>query len=171
MEYTYTEERLSNGNTIKYKITPDGTAYHQDTPDALVAILERLRENKTRVRIYLGDSKTGQDWEEQFDVFGTIGRSTGRIKIPLMVANSRSMGGGGLLDDCIVKIEYANKKQGGVIWQHPKYYRGDDPMYDRSHYRKKLSSGVYVGKVMKKKTSRIKKSTKKQSPSGFGGTR
>ena len=128
MEYTYTDEHLPNGNTIHYKVTPDGTAYHVDTPDRLVDILEGLRRRRSRVRVYLGDRKTGRDWEESSDVFGIIGRSTGRIKIPILVNNVRSLGGGALLDDCIVKLEYANRKDGGVIWQHPKYHRGDYPV-------------------------------------------
>lgn len=136
MEYTYTDEKLSNGNTIHYKITKDGTAYHRDTPDQLVELLERLRNNHTRVRVYLGDKETGKDWEESYDVFGTIGRSGGRIKIPLLINNRRSMGGGGLLDDAIVKLEYANKRDGGVIWEHPNYHRGDDPLETRTHYKK-----------------------------------
>jgi hypothetical protein len=134
-----------NPHPIKYKITESGTAYHMDTPDELVAALERIRENRTRVRIYYGDSKTGRDWEESYDVFGTIGRSGGRLKIPLTINNSRSIGGVSLLDDAIVKIEYANTKQGGVIWQHPKYYRdmtrGESYLAPRSYHKPSSKPG------------------------------
>jgi len=158
MDYTYTEGKLSNGNTIKYKVTPSGTAYHVDTPDSLVATLERLRNNRTRIRVYYGDRETGRDWEEQYGVLGTIGRSTGSIKIPLMIATSRSMGGGALLDNCIVKVEYANRRQGGVIWQHVKYYRENtEHPASRSYY--------------KPSTKPRRKGRARTSPSGFGGTR
>jgi hypothetical protein len=157
MEFTYAEEKLGNGNVIKYKISPMGTAYHKDTPDRLVNILENLRLSDTRIRIYFGDRDTGRDWEEQYDVFGTIGRSTGRIKIPLLISSSRSLGGGALLDDAIVKIEYANKNQGGVIWQHPGYHR-EETQYpaSRSYHRP---------------SSKPRKTAKKQPLSGFGGIR
>ncbi len=156
MKYTYTDEKLSNGNTMHYKTTPDGTAYHKDTPDQVVEILERLRNNGTRVRLYLGDAKTGRDWEEDYAVFGTIGRSGGRIKIPILLNNQRSIGGGSILDNCIVKIEYANKQQGGVMYQHPKYHRGEDPLSSRQGYKPRSKPGR-------------KPAARKSSPAGFKG--
>ncbi|MCK5563674.1 MAG: hypothetical protein KAJ07_00370 [Planctomycetes bacterium] len=106
----------------KYQIV-NGTAYCQDTSKEMIAILERLKANQTRARFHWGDTKTGKDWGDVWGVRGTIGRSTGRIKIPLLIHNSRSLGGGGMLDHCIVKITYANKKDGGTIYQHPKYHQ------------------------------------------------
>lgn len=138
MKYEYVDEKLSNGNILHYKVTESGTAYDKNTPDDLVATIERLRNNRTRVRLYFGDSSTGRDWEEQYSVFGRIGRSTGSIKIPLLISSSRSTGGEGLLDSHIIKIEYANKKDGGVIWQHPSYHRSEDSrdLANRSYYKK-----------------------------------
>ena len=158
MEYTYTEEKggvKPDGSRyiIKYKVTPSGTAYHRDTPDSLVQILENLRNSRARVRIYLGDRNTGRDWEESSDVFGAVGRSTGRIKIPILVNNARSFGGGALLDNCIVKLEYANKKDGGVIWQHPKYHRGSYPV-------------TRVGAPMKTKKGKIAKRVRRGQSAG-----
>lgn len=114
-------EKLSNGNTGRYKII-NGTAYHADTEEKIVNILERSRANRSRLRLHWGDIKTGLDWGDTHDVTGHIGRSTGSVKIPLLIHNSRSLGGGGILDDCIVKIRYANKKEGGVLYQHPEYH-------------------------------------------------
>ena len=143
MSYTYKDTKLSNGNTLHYKITEDGTAYQKDTPEEIVKILENARKMHTRLRVYYGDTKTGRDWEEDYDVFGTIGRSTGSIKIPLMINNSRSTGGGGLLDNCIVKIEYASLTKGTrPLYQHPQYHRGDDPMETRTHYKKPVKKST-----------------------------
>lgn len=171
MKYEYVEEQIGTTiidkgvaktigpfRTIKYKVTPSGTAYHYDTPDDLVEVLEGLRSRGTRIRIYYGSQDTGLDWEEQYDVFGTIGRSTGRIKIPLLIANSRSLGGGSLLDNAIVKIEHANKRDGGVIWQHPKYHRSEDRYQATRSYYKQSS-----------KPSRARKYTSKKSPSSMVG--
>ncbi len=114
---------LGNGNEVTYKITDSGTAYHQETPDEVVSILEGARDYGRRVRLYYGDTKTGQDWNEEFDTMGTVGRSTGNIKIPLLISNARSMGGGAILDHCIVKI--ATQQNDGkyhVVYTHPNYY-------------------------------------------------
>lgn len=116
---TYTSERLSNGNVINYKITESGTAYHAETPMQVIAVLEKARMNRQRIKVYFGNTETGKDWNEEHDTIGYIGRSGGTIKIPLLVHNARSLGGGALLDHCIVKIKEA--KGGLVLYQHPKY--------------------------------------------------
>ena len=112
----------------------NGTTYNNETPKAVVDILEfnRLTRNdhgpRTRIRVYYGDAESGWDWGERYDVAGHIGRSTGRIKIPLMINNSRSMGGPGLLDNCIVAIRTARKIDGQTIWlyKHPNFKNNTD---------------------------------------------
>lgn len=87
----------------------NGTYYHDETPDDLIQILETLRQNRTRVKIDYGDTKTGKSWGEVNDICGRIGRSTGTQKIPLLVYNRRSLGGGALLDHCILSIQETAK--------------------------------------------------------------
>jgi len=111
-------EKLSNGNEITYKIVND-TAYSIETDDKIVSILEGARLSRIRLKLYYGDAKTGEDWGEEHDTIGYIGRSTGRIKIPILVYNNRSSGGGALLDHCIVKIKKATG--GMVLYQNPNY--------------------------------------------------
>lgn len=86
----------------QYKIK-NGTYYHADTDDKVIQWLETSRERKQRIRIFYG--KDGKAWNEEFDIIGHVGRSTGAIKIPLLIHNSRSMGGGAILDDRIVRID------------------------------------------------------------------
>jgi hypothetical protein len=93
----------------------NGTSYDARTPDAVVRALENARLNNWRVRVFYGDAETGRAWPEENDVAGTVGRSTGRVKIPLLIANSRSHGGPGLLDRCVVAIATA---AGRFIYQH-----------------------------------------------------
>lgn len=102
------------GHTINYTITEDGTAFHQETAPELVNVLENARKWRTRVKLILGDPKTGERWGDTET--GYIGRSGGRIKVPLVICNSNSLGGGALLDHCIVAVEHANKRNGGTIW-------------------------------------------------------
>lgn len=97
----------------------NGTFYDINTPQNIVNILEKAREQKFRIILDYGDTATGQSWGEIHDITGYIGRSTGKIKIPILVHNSRSFGGGGILDNCIVKISLSKGK--AVLYQHPNY--------------------------------------------------
>src|SRR5205807_9933210 len=90
---------VTDSHGIKYQIV-NGTAYHAETPQKVIDILERARDNRWRLTIDFGDTKTGASWHEIYDTSGYIGRSTGSIKIPLLVHNARSYGGGALLDHC-----------------------------------------------------------------------
>ena len=105
----------------EYK-TINGTSFDVRTPDEVVAILENARQTRTRLHVSLGDSESGRDWIEENMVHGVIGRSTGSIKIPLLIHNRRSLGGPGLLDHCIVRIRTSSG--GRILWQHPDYHHG-----------------------------------------------
>lgn len=101
----------------------NGTAYHIDTENVIIKLLERIRQDRQRVRFHWGNTKTGEDWNDTYDVTGKIGRSTGSFKIPILLKLRTSHGGGGILDHCIVKITETVKPH-RVIYQHPKYYKG-----------------------------------------------
>lgn len=96
-------------------VVEDGTSFKEKTPENLRRILNNLRLRQTRVRIIYGDIKTGRKWGDE--ATGRIGRSTGQIKIPLILHNARSLGGESVIDDCILEIHYANKKDGGIIYK------------------------------------------------------
>ncbi len=102
---------------IKYKVV-NGTSYHEDTTDEIIKVLEEARIHNKRIRIFYGDTETGRDWMEVYDTIGTIGRSCGEVKIPLLINNSRSYRGAAILDNCIVKITIDKR----VIYQNVKYY-------------------------------------------------
>lgn len=91
----------------KYK-EYNGTFYDIKTPQEVIDVLENARLNRTRILLDYGDVKTGKTWGEVNDITGYVGRSTGSIKIPLLIHNSRSLGGGGILDHCIIAI-YTSK--------------------------------------------------------------
>ena len=91
----------------------------------VIRVLESARTNRTRLHISLGETdgpNNGLDWLEEFESYGYIGRSMGPIRVPLLIANSRSLGGGAILDHCIVR---SRQSVGGrVIYQHPNYHHG-----------------------------------------------
>lgn len=90
-------------------------AYSNKASDELIRILEKIRKNKRRIRIFYGDSTTGKCWHETYDIIGTIGLSTGCMQVPILIANNRSTGGSELMSGCIVQITEDKK----VIYKHP----------------------------------------------------
>jgi predicted alpha/beta-fold hydrolase len=110
---------VTDSRGTKYREV-NGTFYHAGTSDEIVAILEQARRHNWRLTFDFGDVATGKSWGEVNDVSGYIGRSTGSIKIPLLIHNTRSYGGGALLDDCIIGIKHSNRQAGGVLYQWAK---------------------------------------------------
>lgn len=93
-----------------------GTSYRFETPQEVIDILERSRINRTKIRVFFGDV-TGRDWMEEYDTMGHVGRSTGEIKVPLLIPRATSSGGGALIDSSIVKITIDKI----TVYQHPNY--------------------------------------------------
>ena len=102
----------------EYKVI-DGVHFNVRTPEDICRIIVVAKNRDLRLRFHWGDVETGQDWGDTYDVEGRVGLSTGPIKIPILLNNRRSRGGGAILDHCIVKItESAGKR---VLYQHPNY--------------------------------------------------
>lgn len=109
-----------------------GIWFHPEVNPYVRAVLSTTFDNRERVRIVYGDVATGEAWGDEedakkFDVraygaVGYIGKSTGPIKIPLEICNSRSIGGGAILDHCIVYIETTKGKR--VLYKHPEFHWG-----------------------------------------------
>lgn len=114
----------------EYKVF-NGISFDKSTPDQVCRILANYCGDRSqRVRVFYGDTTTGKDWFECYDTIGYIGRSTGTVKIPLLIATSRSLGGGAILDHCIVKITIDKQ----TVYKHPNYHapieqRGNE-LYD-----------------------------------------
>lgn len=81
----------------------NGTHYHNDTPFRVVTLLEESRIRGHRLTIYYQG--------ERFPVEGTVARSTGTRKTPLLLTNSRSMQGDEIDDHLIERIYMARGKQ------------------------------------------------------------
>lgn len=101
----------------RYKVY-NGTWYCFDTSDMVIQILDNAMKNHERIRVFYGDADTGCDWCEFFDTIGYVGRSTGYMKAPLLLNNSRSIGGTSILDGSIVKITIDKV----VVYQHLNYH-------------------------------------------------
>jgi hypothetical protein len=108
----------------EYRIV-NGTSYDPRTPSNVIRVLEKARLIRTRLHISLGETdgpNAGRDWLEEFESHGYVGRSMGPVKVPLLLANRRSMGGGAILDHQIVRIRLS--ASGHVVYQHSAYHFG-----------------------------------------------
>jgi len=90
--------------------------YHQNTSDAVIAILEKSRKEKLRIVLTYGDPISKKEWEpDATPMRGYVGNSMGPQKIPLLIRTAKSVGGEGILDHCIVKI--VTSKGGKVLYE------------------------------------------------------
>lgn len=96
------------------------TWFAAKTPAAVRAALEAARISGDRVRVFLGDTTTGRAWLEEWDTVGTIGRSMGPQRVPLLIKSARSHGGGAILTASIVRL--VSVKSGRVLYSHPSFH-------------------------------------------------
>lgn len=118
-EPTYPIERIEYDGK-PYKVC-GGTYYNVDTPDTVIRWIEYARLLGLTVRLFYGDTKTGRDWMEENDVRGRISRSMGPVKIPILLATRRSIGGTGILDSRIVRLLIG----GAEVYRHSTYHLGN----------------------------------------------
>ena len=81
-----------------------GRTYFDPGTDARAArVLEDCRKRRRKVRLILGDTDTGESWLDEYDVVGRIGRSTGTLKVPLLIEPGAD-GGPAILTACLLAI-------------------------------------------------------------------
>lgn len=97
--------------------------FNPKTSESVKTAITKAYNSGERVRVWYGDTVTGEAWLEEYDVCGTIERSGGEVKIPLLVKNSRSYGGGALLDKAIVRIDSIASRH--TIYKHPTFNAGN----------------------------------------------
>lgn len=120
-----------------------GTWFSFETPTAIRTILEQYRKNGGRLRVFYGDRNTGRCWMEENDMVGRVSRSTGRMQIPILIADD-DFGGPGLLDSCIVRIMDADTR--AELYRLKSYHLPEMEIHQASPdlVRKGYSHGVWV---------------------------
>lgn len=133
---------ITDSTGRQYKVSEHGTAFHIDTDNEICRILDEAIQSKKRLKIYLGDTKTGRDWNEEHDTIGRIGRSYGINKIPLLIRSSKSIGGPAILDYCIVKIK--DIATGRTLFHVPNYYNGEFKIVPCNHLTTDYTHSVMI---------------------------
>jgi hypothetical protein len=86
----------------------------------LLQTLKQCHGTSRRYRFFYGDVITGQSWNDEHDVMGSVSNSTGDTACLILIPTRRSMGGGALLDSCIIRIDDIKTKS--VLYSHPKFH-------------------------------------------------
>lgn len=127
---------LSNGNT-QYFVEYNGTDFevaiklHADSEhEEKLEVFSQVDENfikllsgcihSGRYRIWYGDRETGCSWNEEYDVTGEIRRTCEHFKIPILLHDRRSIGGGAILIGSIIRIDDISIKT--TVWKHKNFH-------------------------------------------------
>ena len=121
---------LKKVNGKDYKVV-NGTFYTSDTNNKIIEVLENARKNGARIRIFYGNTITGEDWLEDNDTIGTISRTFGDVKSPILLKRKNSTGGRLIFTEYIVKITIDKR----IYYIHDKYHINFDKL--TSDYEKK----------------------------------
>ena len=96
--------------------------FSQSTPLAVQNVLRDLLHTDIRIRVWIGDPVTGRAWCEEYDVTGTVSRSTGINKVPLLISRKGALGGAAMLDKNILRIDRIDTKR--TLYKHPAFASG-----------------------------------------------
>lgn len=94
------------------------TLFDPDTAPEVTQILERYRKSEQPLRLVYGDIVTGKDWCEECDVVGIVGRSTGPLRVPLMIEFGQQGGSTILTTRVLVIIDPMTRR---CLYKHPSY--------------------------------------------------
>lgn len=92
-----------------------------DNVDAkLVSIILQYRGSKERLRLFYGDIHAGRSWNEEYNVMGSIGRTCGNFKVPVLLNNSRSYSGEAISIGSLIRIDEISSHR--TLWQVPGFH-------------------------------------------------
>lgn len=122
------------------------TYFDPHTEPAVRRVLESCRLAGTPVRLILGNPRTGQSWLDEHDIVGTIGRSSGWLKVPLLVPQGEH-GGGAILTAHVLGI--VDWSSGKMFYRHPDYRTPDlliQPTEDKRLPWRILHQGIDIAR-------------------------
>jgi hypothetical protein len=109
------------------------TWFQPGTDPKAAKALERCRRACNKIRLILGSLETGVSWMNEHDIVGTVGRSLGPLRVPLLVEENSDCGDAISTDRLLALIDW---RTGKFLYRHPAYRipnltirRQDDPKW------------------------------------------
>lgn len=135
------------GKTVFRLHTGSGFYFSEDTREEVADAVTRAHVNGWRVRVFMGDVKTGEVWPDEWGTMGKVGASCGPCRVPLLVSNARSMGGGSILTGCIVGLTRIDSGRVEMIYRHPSFNPGEWSARECVDISGYMSEALHNGKV------------------------
>ena len=95
-----------------------GTWFRAATPEKLKRVINRLIHSEETIRLFRGDPQTGKMEITDFEVLGRVGRSSGVLKVPLLLEDASGFGSP-IPDDRILRIVRASDRK--VLYTVPSF--------------------------------------------------
>ena len=105
-----------------------GTWFRASTPDKEKRTINRLIHTDELVRLFYGDPNTGKMDVTEFEILGTVGRSGGILKVPLLLEEHSCLGGP-IRDDQILRI--VRVSDGKVLYTAPRFVLPTFSIFER----------------------------------------
>lgn len=119
--------KLSDGREVDHDIQ------NPEIVKILSDLLEKRHLRTERIRLWYGED--GSAWPEEYDVTGYLSCSSGIKPCIILVNNRKSLGGGAILADRIVRID---STKGVTLYKHPKFETNLELMGKEIHHKGKV---------------------------------
>lgn len=97
----------------------NGVYYHDGASDELIKVLDHARKNTIRVKLLYGDKELNTVWKHSETGYIHVTRSKEPEPV-ILYSNGKFAGANQIMEQHIVRVEYANKKDGGTLWEYEK---------------------------------------------------
>lgn len=134
-----TEEVLKKHAKLIKLATMDsrlGTWFKKDTRVGVKKVIDRLIHTGEKVRVFYGNPKTGKSSMDEFDMIGEVGRSTGTLKVPVLLSESDGFGAP-MQDDMIIRIIRMSDHKN--LYKHPGFHVPEMKIIEGEHPQFKVS--------------------------------
>lgn len=113
------------GKTVYRLHAGSGFYFSEDTCTEVADAVTRAHVNKWRVRVFLGDTQTGEAWPEEYETMGRVGASCGPCRVPLLMTTRRANYGGAMLTGCIVALVRIDGGRNEFLYRHKTFNAGE----------------------------------------------